>query len=105
MLAAEKSGGNWVFPPKKICYNCTSLENAVFEYIRANKKVLIKSNKEIKYPLLILDLESNKLIGQYNDLEKLNTRLVEYRKANPLAVLKVVDTKYKDYTGNFNELL
>jgi hypothetical protein len=101
MLAAEKSLGKWFFPHKKICYNCTSLESACFGYIRANKKVLIKSNEELRFPLLILDFERDKLIGQHNDVEKLKSRLVEYRKSNPLAVLKVIDTKYRDYTDNF----
>jgi hypothetical protein len=75
MLAPEKDNdGEWRFPRMKICYNCTSLESACFEYINAKRKVLIKSKEKIFFPLLILDFQKSKLIGQYYDVEKLTAR-------------------------------
>jgi hypothetical protein len=102
--APEKSLGKWRMPPKKkTCYNCTSIQFDDFNDIIANRKILIKSKKEAEavFPLRLLDMTNNKLIGNYNDSKSLRKSLNLYRAENPKSETKVIDGKYHDFTEHF----
>ena len=79
--APETSFGKWVFPPQKKCHNCTSLEHKVFKQINANKRILIKSQKQADavFPLLVLDIDNDELVGIYHDFKSLRRDLNKYR--------------------------
>lgn len=101
-LAPEKRDNDWYFPPKKICYNCTSLEFGDYDEINANRKILIKSTKEEKavFPLKMFDINDNTHIGNYNDFKTLRNELNMYRSHNPDSKIKIIDTKFHDFTDH-----
>jgi hypothetical protein len=102
-VAPEMSFGKLVFPPKKKCFNCTSLEAKVFKQINANKRILIKSQKQAEavFPLTVLDLTNDKLIGKHDDFKSLRENLNKYRTDNPKSEIKIIDKKYHDFTPFF----
>lgn len=105
-VAPEQYFGKWVFPPQKKCKNCTSLEFEVFEQIRANRKLKIRSQEqaESSLPLRVLDMTNKRLLGLYHDFPSLTKNLSKYRKENPKSRIKVIDTKFHNMTPYFPDL-
>jgi len=93
----------WYFPSKKKCHNCTSLEYRVFNQINANKRILIKSQKQADavFPLVVLDIDNDELVGMYHDFRSLRRGLNKYRANNLRSKIKIIDKKYRDFTDYF----
>jgi hypothetical protein len=97
---APEGGPAWFFPKNKICQNCTSLKFGYFYEINANRRPLIKTVEQSQavFPLSILDMTENELVGVFRDFKSLKRRLNGYRADYPRSRIKIIDKKYHDFT-------
>jgi hypothetical protein len=103
-ISPEKSDGKWYFRSTQKCTNCIMLENNYFNEISKRKGILPKSVKESEaaFPLLVLDVTKNELIGKFDDPKVLRKKLNFYRAENLNSKILIIDTKFRDFTEYFN---
>lgn len=104
-ISAEKSSdGTWHFRLKPICTNCSMLQDRFFDQINKGKRLIIKSvdQAEKVFPLFVLDITYNELIGKFYDAKTLKMKLEEYKIEYPKSEILIIDIQKHDYTEYFS---
>jgi hypothetical protein len=70
--------------------------------ITLRKRKLTKSIQESRdaFPLRILDRSLNKNLGLFQNPEDLKKELTLYRAEHPKSDIRIIDTKYHDFTAD-----
>lgn len=86
------------------CNNCIALQSRTFDDLNVKRKKLIKSKDEMVaiFPLMLLDIRKDQLIGTYKDFRTLRRKMNEYLDDNPKSKdsIKIIDRKYHDFTDH-----
>lgn len=74
-----------------------------YSLIRANKRIKIKTVEQANkaFPLYVIDMTENEYVGRYDDFASLRKDFSLRRDECPNCKIKIMDTKYHDFTDYF----
>jgi hypothetical protein len=97
----QREGRVWRYPAERLCFDCTMRQHPMFDEIRKRRPRKAKSLSRA-FPLTIMDITNNVLVGEYDTKDKIQKAIDRYRQRKSRASIIVINyPDYYDFTSYF----